>query len=207
MHKIYENNDLAMYFKKRYCHCCGQTLQRKKTERIVRKNDPEHSAYCHIGTTYKPYGDILVVGKEYYCASCDKSFSCDKQAAVISAQKHCKRKIVTEEEIANLKNSNVKDTKDTILKMRWLLLIPIVGGLLCSFKIFNSGLREKTKSNDLQKLLVSSIAIFLCVALVVKLILSTFNNDFIDNYRTLLMILPSSLSFNIPVLWYINHTF
>lgn len=34
MHKIYENNDLAMYFKKRYCHCCGKKLQRKKQKEL-----------------------------------------------------------------------------------------------------------------------------------------------------------------------------
>ena len=46
MHKVYENDDLMMYFKKRYCHCCGKVLQRKRTERVVRKGDPDHKAYC-----------------------------------------------------------------------------------------------------------------------------------------------------------------
>ena len=73
MHKVYENDDLMMYFKKRYCHCCGKVLQRKRTERVVRKGDPDHRAYCTIGRSYKPYGDILVIGKEYFCSSCNKS--------------------------------------------------------------------------------------------------------------------------------------
>ena len=37
-------------------------MRRKRTERIVRKGDPDHREYCMIGTHYKPYGDILVVG-------------------------------------------------------------------------------------------------------------------------------------------------
>lgn len=42
MHKIYENDDLMMYFKKRYCPCCGKVLQIEKKERIVKKGDPDH---------------------------------------------------------------------------------------------------------------------------------------------------------------------
>ena len=86
MHKVYENDDLMMYFKKRYCHCCGKVLQIKRCERVVKKGDPDHAQYCHIGTTYKPHGDILVIGKEYYCTSCNKNFSCDEQGRVIDAQ-------------------------------------------------------------------------------------------------------------------------
>ncbi len=109
MHKVYECDDLMMYFKKRFCHCCARALQRKSKERIVRKDDPDHKAYCAIGTHYKPYGDILVVGKEYYCPICNKSFSCEEQAKVTKAQKHYKRKIVSNEEI-NCANSKLGDS-------------------------------------------------------------------------------------------------
>ena len=36
MHKIYENDDLMMYFKKRYCYYCGEVLKTHKTERIIK---------------------------------------------------------------------------------------------------------------------------------------------------------------------------
>lgn len=207
MHKVYENNDLMMYFKKRYCHCCGKVLQRKKTERIVRKGDPDHRAYCTIGRSYKPYGDILVIGKEYFCSSCNKSFSCDEQGKVIEAQKHYKRHIVTDEEIANVNNQKLIIVNYSILKMRWLLLFPVIGGIICTFKIFNGCLREKTNNKDLHKLILSALLVFIGVAIVIKLVLSTVNNEMLNKYQTLFMLIPSLLSFNMPILWYINHTF
>ena len=207
MHKVYENDDLMMYFKKRYCHCCGKVLQRKRTERIVRKGDPDHSSYCSIGTNYKPYGDILVIGKEYYCPLCNKTFSCEEQGEVINAQKYYRRMIVSKDEINNVKNSNIITANNTILKMRWLLLVPVIGGLICTFKIFNGCLIEKTKNKDLHKLILSALAVFICVALAIKLVLSIVNVDLIDNYKTMFMLIPSLLSFNMPILWYINHTF
>lgn len=207
MHKVYENDDLMMYFKKRYCHCCGEVLHKKRTERIVRKGDPDHRAYCTIGRSYKPYGDILVIGKEYFCSSCNKSFSCDEQGKVIEAQKHYKRHIVTDEEIDNVKNQKLIIVNDRILKMRWLLLFPVIGGIICTFKIFNGCLREKTNNKDLHKLILSALLVFIGVAIVIKLVLSTVNNEMLNKYQTLFMLIPSLLSFNMPILWYINHTF
>lgn len=207
MHKVYENDDLMMYFKKRYCHCCGKVLQRKRTERVVRKGDPDHKAYCNIGTTYKPYGDILVIGKEYFCSSCNKSFSCDEQGKVIEAQKLYQRRIVTKEEITNVKNRNLIIANDRILKIRWILLIPIIGSLICNFVIFNGYLSEKTKSKDLHKLTLSSVLSFIGVALIIKLVIQVSNIDIAENYKTIIMLIPSLVSFNLPTLWYINHTF
>ena len=207
MHKVYENNDLMMYFKKRYCHCCGNILQRKKTERIVHKGDPEHSIYCNIGTSYKPYRDILVIGKEYYCRFCDKPFSCDEQTNVIETQKHYKRNIVTEEEINDVKNNNMLIANSNILKMRWLLLIPVIGWLICTFKIFNGCLSEKTKHKDLHTLTLVSVILFIAVALATKLVLGVINNNFTNAYKTILILIPSLFLFNIPTLWYINRLF
>ncbi len=207
MHKVYENDDLMMYFKKRYCHCCGNVLQRNKIKRIVRKEDPEHKIYCTIGATYKPHGDIIVVGKEYYCPSCKKSFSCNEQNKVIEAQKKYQRNIVTDEEIADVDNNNMLISNSNILKLKWILLIPVIGGLICMFKIFNGNLSKKTKSKDGTKLMLSSILVFLGVVLVVKLVLSMFNIDFINKYGTIIMLIPSLLSFNMPILLYINYMF
>lgn len=207
MHKVYENDDLMMYFKKRYCHCCGKVLQRKRTERIVREDDFDHSKYCSVGTDYKPYGDILVIGKEYYCPSCDKAFSCDEQSKIIDAQKYYKRNAVTEEEINNVKSKAAIIENNSILKMRWLLLLPIVGALMCTFKIFNGPLSAKTNSKDLQKLILVSLFIFIGVALIMKFALSIANVDLTDTYKNIIIFIPSLLLFNVPTLWYINHTF
>lgn len=102
MHKIYENDDLMMYVKKRYCRCCGGVLKRQKTERIVRKGDPEHHAYCTIGRGYKPHSDILVIGMQYYCEKCKLEFSCQEQAYIIKAQKELNRKLVSSDEVRSI---------------------------------------------------------------------------------------------------------
>ena len=95
-----------------------------------------------------------------------------------------------------------------ILKLRWTLLIPIVGSLICMFYIFNGKLSEKTESKDGYKLLLSSTLVFIGVALAVKIVLSMFSNvDFINNYKTIFMLIPSLLAFNIPALLYINRKF
>ena len=100
MHKIYENDDIAMYFKKRYCSYCGNRLDRKRTERVVTKDDPDHKTYCSIGVSYKPHKDILVIGRSYCCSICQRTFTCDEQRDVIHAQKALGKKIVSEQEIA-----------------------------------------------------------------------------------------------------------
>ena len=207
MHKVYENDDLMMYFKKRYCHCCGEVLHRKRTERVVHKGDPDHGVYCTIGGSYRPYGDILVIGKEYFCSSCNKSYSCDEQSEIKKAQKFYQRWIVTKEEITNVKNQNLMIANDRILKMRWILLIPIIGCFICHFVIFNGCLSEKTKSKDLKKLTLSSVLFFIGVALIIKIVIQVSNIDITENYKTLIMLIPSLVSVNLPTLWYINHTF
>ena len=207
MHKVYENNDLMMHLKKRYCHCCGGVLQKKKTEKIVRKGDPGHEIYCRVGTEYRPHGDIIVVGKEYYCPFCNKTFSCEEQRKVINAQKHYKKKIVTKEEIDAVSTNKDLIAQNNILRMRWLLLIPIIGELICTYAIFNGRLSKKTKNRDLHKIFLSSMIIFICVALVIKLTLSMVNINLLNKYKTIIMLIPALLLFNIPALIYINHTF
>ena len=208
MHKVYENNDLMMYFRKRYCHCCGKELQRKRYERIVQRGDPDHRAYCTVGRSYKPYGDILVIGKEYRCPACDKSFSCDEQGAVIEAQKYYRRKVVTDEEIRDTCKNGLVIAEQTIRRLRWTLFVPVLGCLICMFHIFNGKLSALTERNDGTKLLLASILVFTGVALVIRLILPLLGNiDFIHDYRTVIMLITSLLSFNIPTLWYINKNF
>ncbi len=208
MHKVYENDDLMMYFKKRYCHCCGKELQKKRYERIVRKGDPDHKAYCSIGTGYKPHDDILVIGKEYYCPSCNKTFSCDEQGKVIEAQKYYQKKIVTDEEISNTYKNELMISGQNIKKLSWFLLIPIIGHFICTYYIFNGKLSTKTTKGDLHQLTISALLVFIGVALIAKVVLSIFNDiDFINNYQSIFILIPSLVSFNIPLFRYINNNF
>lgn len=209
MHKIYENDDVMMYFKKRRCHRCGNVLKRKKIKRIVKKGDPDHKSYCYDGKgAYHPYGDILFICEEYYCSRCNKSFSCNEQGEVIDAQKYYKKNIVSQNEISFVQNIKLIKEIKRINKFKWFLLIPVLGGIFCITYIFLSKLSEKMETNDDKKILLSSLFIFIGVALIIKFITNLFvDNAFIKNYQTIIMLVPSLLSFNIPTFWYINHKF
>ena len=208
MHKVYENDDLMMYVRKRYCHCCGGVLMRKRTERIVRKGDPDHLSYCMVGAYYKPYGDILVIGKEYSCPACQRTFSCDAQGQVREAQKHYQRKVVSGEEIALVQKEKMALAVSRLLRFRWLLLLPVIGSLICSFMIFNGRLRQRTGEKDRIKILLAEVLVFMGVALVVKAVLSIFSDvEFLRTYQSAIMLILALMSVNIPALWYINRTF
>ena len=209
MHKIYENDDLMMYFKDRFCHCCGKALKIKKTERIVRKGTKEHRSYSNIGVAHHYfYGDLLVIGKEYYCASCNKTFTCDEQSIIIEAQKKYGRRIVSEEEITDTKNCIKAENFNAILKQRWLLLIPVIGGVLCGISMSNSLLDEEIeKKINMSKLTAFSAYLVLGIAIILKVALCIANNEMLNKYQIALVAIPSLLSFNIPTLWFINHTF
>ena len=176
MHKIYENDDLMMYVRKRYCCRCGGVLKRKKTERIVKKGDPDHSAYCSIGRYTKHYGDILVIGREYYCPSCRRAFSCDAQGKVMEAQKYYQRKIVSEGEIALVEKILLRKAVRQLLRCRWLLLLPGLGSLICSYMITNTRLCQLTRKNDPNKLLTAWLLVFFCVGMILKIVLGYFED-------------------------------
>lgn len=202
MPKAYEFDDVLMFFKKRYCHCCGGKLSIRSTEKVVDKNE-----YTSSGRYQYVYNeDVTVIGKEYYCSKCDKSFSCDEQEKVNQAQKLYQRKIVSDGEISNIINQNQTSSLEKLSKLKWTLLIPVIGHFICTAYIFSGELSNKTAKGDLHKLTISTLLVFIGVALVVKLVLSMFNGiEFINNSETVLMLIPSLLSFNMPVLWYINN--
>ena len=76
------------------------------------------------------------------------------------------------------------------------------------YYIFNGKLSAKTTKGDLHKLTISALLVFIGVALIAKVVLSMFNSiDFISNYQSIFMLIPSLLSFNIPAFKYINNNF
>ena len=159
MHKVYENDDLMMYVRKRFCCGCGGALERKRTERIIRKGDPDHLSYCMVGTSYKPHGDILVISKEYYCPVCQRPFSCDKQREVMEAQKHYQRKIVSEEEITSVQKDQMKLAIYQLLRCRWLLMFPVFGSLICMFSIHDG---ISIINSGIQWGLINTVSAILC---------------------------------------------
>lgn len=208
MHKVYENNDIMMYFKKRHCHCCGNTLITKKTKRIVKKGDQDHNGYCNIGRAYHPYGDILVIGRDYYCPTCKRIFSCDEQAEIIDAQKYYNRHIVTENEILFVKSNKISKSIIKVNKFKWFLLIPVVGSFICLFYISNGRLNEKMHKHDGYILTFTPLIIVIALALIMKLLFTLIGMHGDSNdYQNIIIIIACLLSFNLTMLWYINHRF
>lgn len=207
MHKVYENDDVAMYFKKRYCYCCGNTLDRKRTERVVTKNDPDYKSYCSIGITYKPHGDILVVGRSYYCPNCQRTFTCDEQSDVINAQKAYGRKIVSEQEIATTRERRAKSLREKRIRLKWWLLIPVIGGIVCLYLLYSDKSHFEFKGIS-AKVPLLCIIVFVAVAALMRLIsyliMLYHQSLFLEQYQNILALIVALLSFNVPVYWLIH---
>ena len=207
MHKVYENDDLAMYLKKRYCPCCGNTLERKRTERVVTKDDPDYKSYCSIGVGYKPRGDITVIGRSYYCPVCQRTFSCDEQRDVIRTQKAYGKKIVSKQEIAAVRKRREETLKRRDRRLKWWLLLPVIGGIICLYLLYNNSPHLKLRGMR-AKVPFFCIILFTATAALMKLIfyliLLFHHSLFLEQSQNILALIAALLSFNIPVLWVID---
>ena len=194
-----------MYFKKRYCRCCGGILKRKRTERVVRRGDSDDYLCCNrFGGRYDA---VLVIGTDYYCPACDKMFYCDEQSNIICAQKHFQRKIVSEKEICFACNKRLDSSVQRIKKHKWLFLIPIIG-LLLTFLFMPEALEKNTNPKDKVYLISSPFIVFICVAGAIKLLLSMYGSiQVLNDHQRLIMLIPALLSSGLPIFWYINHKF
>jgi len=210
--KGYESSiSLGMIFKKMYCHKCGFKLEKKKISNIYKKGDPNFSndilGRRQIGMDRKE-----VVHYIYRCPNCSSEITYDEQCKVTKKQKKLKRIILNEdsvEEIYNNKNICIQIARKRILKMRWLLLLPLFGGVICMVYIFSGCLSEKVEKRDLHKLTCSSILILIGAALGLKWLFSAANISFINGCRTteIIIIVLLLLLYNLPVLLYINRVF
>ena len=93
-----------------------------KYSKIIKKSDPKHKEYCNIGKYYRPHGNIEVIGTEYYCINCNKTFTYDEQSLIIETQKYYRRKIVSKDEINNTKERRKDKSVNFYKKSRWFLL-------------------------------------------------------------------------------------
>ena len=126
----------------------------------------------------------------------------------MEAQKYYKRKIVFEGEITLVEKDQLRNAVRQLLRCRWLLLLPGLGSLICSYMISNTRLSQLTRKRDGTKLIMTWMLVFLGVGLVVKKVLGFFEDvEFIRTYRSMIMLVSALLSVNIPTLCYINRTF
>ena len=206
--KVWENNDLMMYFKKRHCRCCGNPLQRKRTENLLLVGTPEHRAYLFNKPRSSGNYDILLIGTDYYCPCCDKMFSCAEQIEIIAAQKYYKTKTVSEEQVRFARENKILCAKKRIRDFRWFLFIPVVGLILCYFYITQGPLTKTITHKENSWLMLLTPVVFFAVAYIMKLMLSTyFAGTLSFDLLRLIMIIPAIFAMNLPILWYINHKF
>ncbi len=220
------------WFKTFYCPICGEKLVVAKNARDV----PEweyRQEYRFRGIEPYIFGATEIV-ETFYCPKCHYRNSIDNQLFIRKKQKELNKIIfdeddwnsisyttqgekiepkkdegtgASEEELAKANRVKMMVETDNILKMRWLLLIPVLGAVICMIKIFNGCLEKYTGIGDLRNIVFASILTFMGVAVPLKSILSMSNVDFLYDYRTIIMFLIASFAFNIPMLIYINKTF
>ena len=207
MRKVYVNNDLSMYFKKKHCRYCGHILEIKKTKRIVTPYDSEYGSYC-MGRCNIPDGDLLVIGKDYYCPHCERIFLCQEQSKITRAQKFFGKKIVSEEEIAEAEHQMLMKRMQLMLKLRWMLLIPFFGSLAYLCMIAAGMISEIEEPKDMKILHCTSIGGLLVSLCIEKLILHFGNIDGNSIWGIVLGIVLEIMPFwmfNLPMLIYITH--
>lgn len=200
--------DFRILFRKFYCPICGQKL--KVVMEVNKLTDKQKERYYQ---ELYPYGvpiniDVGKAKQMFKCNYCNYYNTTDNQLLINKKQKHLKKKIITEEEIGTVKLEKLCIEKKTILNLRWLLLLPVIGGIICTFVILFSSLLKMYGRQSRHILVWSPIVISLIVLVILRAVLSMFNDvDFIINYRNWIMLIPSLLSYNIPVLIYINRNF
>ena len=89
--------EAGFLFRKCYCVKCGTKLIRKKTEKVVKRGDPEHRKYN--GTNQRYPFDILVKSFVWLCPNCGQETTYDEQMRYVKIQKKLKVKILDEQTI------------------------------------------------------------------------------------------------------------
>ena len=134
----------AEALKKRYCHICGEKLDKNPTTKTVSPKDKEEwSQYERVGRSHVlPVGDIKVTEfLTFICPKCGNEISIYKQAVVALIQKKLNKKGLTEEELSsNLSWANKKYEKNQKTKkiIFFVFFALIAISLLCLIMLFGN---------------------------------------------------------------------
>ncbi|MBQ8719663.1 MAG: hypothetical protein IJY65_01365 [Clostridia bacterium] len=133
---------IGMIFKKYYCSCCGNRLNKEQTHRVVSKDDIDYYQYHEIGN-YPRY-DYDVYSYQFKCPNCDQRISYKEQCIINRIQKKLGKKIITSSEIKELyyEAKTREERKDKAVS----IIVPILLITLCfgAFFLFRF---DKTKDN------------------------------------------------------------
>lgn len=204
MHEVHKNPDISV-LKEYYCHCCGEMLEVIEIKQIVSKGDYEYKKYCMNGRYYTPYKEILVVDKELFCPKCFKKYSCDDQRKIMEAQKFYDNVIISDIQICDYKEFDVRKKLMEIKKCKPLLLIPLFGGIICILKLINTDLDGYLDSKVGAKLSFASLTFLVVTSLIIKGLFSLFDGIILVNvFFRVVRLIFSLEAFNIPVWFYMN---
>ena len=202
--------DLRILFKKFYCPECGERLKVVKKRTLLTETEKKDFYKRMFPHGIPFYLDVVRQTQMFRCPRCNYYNTTDNQLLIYKKQKQLNMKIVTvtDEEIRQTYKNQMLIAQQNILKLRWTLLIPVVGSFICTFCITNGKLSEMLDEREFNKIILWPLFIFLAVYLISGFVLSRFNDiELINNYFDVFVLIPSSLSANIPILRYINRTF
>lgn len=197
----------GMIFRKMYCCKCGAKLNKRKISEVRQKGDPGYQNQL-LGHATIGMDSVEVASYVYQCPRCSNIVTYEEQLKISKTQKHRGQMVLSEEESTQIQNDPMTSSLRTLRKLRWVLLLPLIGSMICIGYIFAGRLSRITDANDVRKVMFASVLILTGVALVTKIVLSFFGDiDFLHQYQSVIMLVPSIFAFNIPTLWYINHKF
>jgi predicted RNA-binding Zn-ribbon protein involved in translation (DUF1610 family) len=197
----------GMIFRKMYCCKCGAKLNKRKTSEVRHKGEPGYKDYI-LGHATIGMDTVEVASYVYQCPNCGNTVTYEEQLAISKAQKHHGHMVLPETESTPIENDSMASSLRTLRKLRWVMLLPLVGSLICICYVFAGRLSRIADGDDGRKVVFASILVLTGVALAVKLVLGFFGNiDFLKQYQSVIMLVSSMFAFNVPTLWYINHKF
>ena len=201
-------------FRKHYCPHCGNELKKQKEVSVLHKGD-EGFRKNHLGTGYNPSIDTNeITTYSFSCIQCNEQFSDDDLSKIRKMQRAEKSKILkayaspSEEDVCLAHESRLALAIHQIKKLKWLLLFPVIGWLICIIVMYSNELSEKIDTKETICLMLSPVAAFVAVAGFFKFILSACTDLGVPvDCQGLIMWIPALFAANLPILWYINHKF
>jgi len=106
--------DLALVFKKFYCHKCGERLSRNSNTRTVKRGDSDYSEHNTLGRTHM-LGDVQLTEYGLKCTKCGRSVDVDKQRLIARIQKKLGKRIITDDEYEEWYESAEKAQNRSVL--------------------------------------------------------------------------------------------
>lgn len=114
--------------KKFYCHKCGERLRKHSRTRTLRRGDPDYEKHSVIGGTHV-IGDVELTEYDgFQCPACGSIVEYGEQCIVEKIQKQLGKNILSENEIADRRDS-VKEKIDRNGKISRVIFTAVICGI------------------------------------------------------------------------------